>query len=373
MPTVGVGHGLHLSMGTGALLYQQLIPLADQDIQQEGNGPNVYFVRTRPGVSGVRTPPARSTTWPTGSQQRPDNRRASCSRECSIRPRSSTTGRWDRHRPYWPEPSPSGRCLPSDSRSALRSAGDDGSGPVEDPRIHPSTAGVGSGLAGFDSSGHRYGDRCPLGHRSRAHAMGAVRRRALRCSPADGVRPVDRHRGCRLPWCWPIWWPLSPGGGPPARPPLSSFEPNDTASEAQPTSSPSRVRSSATETVRVQLAKDNAPRDRVLRRRWPTGTLSNRGQRPALGVRPRSPRRLVHRVGYPIGNGPRDANPRPSRWTGDAVAVGRPIPTSEVGDLLGPFLDHVEVVGPGSGGEVLPPAVGETTTRWTRYRWPRPS
>jgi ABC-type antimicrobial peptide transport system permease subunit len=54
MPTVGVGHGLHLSMGTGALLYQQLIPLADQDIQQEGNGPNVFFVRTRPGVSEVK-------------------------------------------------------------------------------------------------------------------------------------------------------------------------------------------------------------------------------------------------------------------------------------------------------------------------------
>ncbi len=53
MPTVGVGHGLHLSMGTGAVLYQQLIPLADQDIQQEGNGPNVYFIRTRPGVSGA--------------------------------------------------------------------------------------------------------------------------------------------------------------------------------------------------------------------------------------------------------------------------------------------------------------------------------
>jgi len=53
MPTVGVGHGLHLSMGTGALIYQQYIPLADQDIQQEGNGPNVYFVRTRPGLSAA--------------------------------------------------------------------------------------------------------------------------------------------------------------------------------------------------------------------------------------------------------------------------------------------------------------------------------
>jgi FtsX-like permease family len=55
MPTVGVGHGLHLSMGTGALLYEQLIPLADQDIQREGNGPNVYFVRTRVGANGADT------------------------------------------------------------------------------------------------------------------------------------------------------------------------------------------------------------------------------------------------------------------------------------------------------------------------------
>jgi hypothetical protein len=53
MPTVGVGHGLHLSMGTGAVLDQNLIPLADVDIQQEGNGPNVYFVRTRTGVSSA--------------------------------------------------------------------------------------------------------------------------------------------------------------------------------------------------------------------------------------------------------------------------------------------------------------------------------
>jgi FtsX-like permease family len=52
MPTVGVGHGLHLSMGTGAVLDEQLIPAVNRNIQQYGsNGPNVYFVRTRPGVS----------------------------------------------------------------------------------------------------------------------------------------------------------------------------------------------------------------------------------------------------------------------------------------------------------------------------------
>jgi FtsX-like permease family/MacB-like periplasmic core domain len=51
MPTVGVGHGLHLSMGIGALLDTNLIPAPNLDIQAQGSGPNVYFVRTRPGRS----------------------------------------------------------------------------------------------------------------------------------------------------------------------------------------------------------------------------------------------------------------------------------------------------------------------------------
>lgn len=48
MPTVGVGHGLHLSMGTGALLDYKLIPSSVRDIQGEGIGPNVYFIRLKP-------------------------------------------------------------------------------------------------------------------------------------------------------------------------------------------------------------------------------------------------------------------------------------------------------------------------------------
>jgi hypothetical protein len=48
MPTVGVGHGLHLSMGTGAVLDYHLIPAANLNIQQEKfSGPNVIFVRFR--------------------------------------------------------------------------------------------------------------------------------------------------------------------------------------------------------------------------------------------------------------------------------------------------------------------------------------
>ena len=51
MPTVGVGHGLHLSMGTGAVLDYQLIPVANRNIQQRASsGPNVIFARFRPGA-----------------------------------------------------------------------------------------------------------------------------------------------------------------------------------------------------------------------------------------------------------------------------------------------------------------------------------
>jgi hypothetical protein len=54
MPTVGVGHGLHLSMGTGALLDARVIPALQKNIQQFGSvGPNVYFIRTRPGISAA--------------------------------------------------------------------------------------------------------------------------------------------------------------------------------------------------------------------------------------------------------------------------------------------------------------------------------
>jgi FtsX-like permease family/MacB-like periplasmic core domain len=54
MPTVGVGHGLHLSMGTGALLDAQYIPALQRNIQQFGSvGPNVYFIRTRPGITAA--------------------------------------------------------------------------------------------------------------------------------------------------------------------------------------------------------------------------------------------------------------------------------------------------------------------------------
>jgi FtsX-like permease family len=54
MPTVGVGHGLHLSMGTGALLDYELIPSSVRDIQGEGVGPNVYFIRLKSDHDTVR-------------------------------------------------------------------------------------------------------------------------------------------------------------------------------------------------------------------------------------------------------------------------------------------------------------------------------
>jgi hypothetical protein len=55
MPTVGVGHGLHLSMGTGALLDVRSIPALQRNIQQFASiGPNVCFVRTRPGPTAAQ-------------------------------------------------------------------------------------------------------------------------------------------------------------------------------------------------------------------------------------------------------------------------------------------------------------------------------
>ena len=52
MPTVGVGHGLHLSMGTGAVLDYHVIPAIERNIQGESvSGPNVIFVRFRHGVN----------------------------------------------------------------------------------------------------------------------------------------------------------------------------------------------------------------------------------------------------------------------------------------------------------------------------------
>ena len=51
MPTVGVGHGLHLSMGTGAVVGYDLIPALNRNIQQlASRGPNVIFARFRSGA-----------------------------------------------------------------------------------------------------------------------------------------------------------------------------------------------------------------------------------------------------------------------------------------------------------------------------------
>jgi hypothetical protein len=50
MPAVGPGLGLHLSMGTGALVAEQLIPAAVRAPSSGPPGPNALFVRLRPGV-----------------------------------------------------------------------------------------------------------------------------------------------------------------------------------------------------------------------------------------------------------------------------------------------------------------------------------
>ena len=78
MPTIGVGHGLHLSMGTGALLDYRLIPASHLNIQgQELTGPNVIFARDRSGADPAAA--LRSwTRWSTSSTPPPAVPATSC-------------------------------------------------------------------------------------------------------------------------------------------------------------------------------------------------------------------------------------------------------------------------------------------------------
>jgi hypothetical protein len=55
MPSVGIGHGLHLSLGTGAVIDFKLIPAAARQVQALGTpGPNIVFVRFKPSANPTR-------------------------------------------------------------------------------------------------------------------------------------------------------------------------------------------------------------------------------------------------------------------------------------------------------------------------------
>lgn len=52
MPTIGIGHGLHLSLGVGAVVDYQLIPSAARNIQAVGAaGPNMVLIRFKSGAN----------------------------------------------------------------------------------------------------------------------------------------------------------------------------------------------------------------------------------------------------------------------------------------------------------------------------------
>jgi hypothetical protein len=53
MPAVGIGHGLHLSLGAGAVIDYQLIPAVARNIQgfSSGSGPNMILVRFKSDVA----------------------------------------------------------------------------------------------------------------------------------------------------------------------------------------------------------------------------------------------------------------------------------------------------------------------------------
>jgi hypothetical protein len=53
MPAVGTLDGLHSSMGTGALLSEEVIPAAGRNQFGPLSGPNMIFVRMRPGSDGA--------------------------------------------------------------------------------------------------------------------------------------------------------------------------------------------------------------------------------------------------------------------------------------------------------------------------------
>jgi ABC-type lipoprotein release transport system permease subunit len=54
MPAIGIGHGLHLSLGVGALIDYKLIPATARNIQgYSTHGPNMILVRFRAGTNPV--------------------------------------------------------------------------------------------------------------------------------------------------------------------------------------------------------------------------------------------------------------------------------------------------------------------------------
>ena len=114
LPAVGIGFGLHLSIGTGAVVDYHLIPQSARNIQgAPTNGPNAVFVRFNDKASSrvpLRGPCNRSRTPSTRRRVGQPGCRTS---GCCSRLRSSTTRRWDRCPPFWPADWPSARSLPS--------------------------------------------------------------------------------------------------------------------------------------------------------------------------------------------------------------------------------------------------------------------
>jgi hypothetical protein len=103
MPAIGVGHGIHPSLGRGAVLPASALPqdaLASGISNRALQGPNTILVRFRPEVDHAASYPGSG--------------RCRASRCCpsSGQPRSSTTGRWARRRSSSPgcsQPEPSWR------------------------------------------------------------------------------------------------------------------------------------------------------------------------------------------------------------------------------------------------------------------------
>ena len=177
MPTVGVGHGLHLSMGTGAVLDYHVVPAIERNIQGESlSGPNVIFVRFRHGVNQTAAlvgPPAGGQRGEPGLRiggQRPPERCPAPGRDRQLPGHGLDPGNPGRRaRPrFGGRPGADGERVGASPTAGAR--------PVQDVRVHPSPAGGQRGLAGLRRRRGRYRGRDPARHRRRSLAVDGVRR-----------------------------------------------------------------------------------------------------------------------------------------------------------------------------------------------------
>ena len=193
MPTMGIGFGLHMSIGTGAVVPYTLLPVGARDIQQEPTiGPNGVLIRFNPDVPraaairSVQRIADRLDSGPGGGAGHPVLPGPAAGRDHQlqddgIHPRSpgyrSGGGGGVRRGPD------ARRIGPSPST---------GPGIVQGARFHPGAARPDRGLAGHGHRHHRHDHRSARRHRAGPVAVEPFCPRAVRGPRSDGA---GRGRG----------------------------------------------------------------------------------------------------------------------------------------------------------------------------------